>query len=127
MTSRAFKGGGRLAEVIEMIQPVQAGHANDCIALITCFLDESGTHGRASGNTVVAGFLGNKDDWQIFEDGWLEIIKSYPELGTIHGKDLLPKRGIYFKLAGREILEAGYQHRRIDSPFESDRHNVRTP
>jgi hypothetical protein len=95
MIAVRFERGGRLAEVIQMLQPIHGRHINDHIALITCFLDESGTHGRASSNIVVAGFLGNSDSWRIFEDRWLQLAEEYPEIFPVHGKDLLSKKGLY--------------------------------
>jgi hypothetical protein len=65
------------------------------IVVITGFLDESGTHGAASQNTAMAGFVGDEAQWMHLEAGWKKVLVDHPEIDPIHGKDLLPRRGVY--------------------------------
>lgn len=87
---------GSLLEVIRLVDPPHLARRGT-ICLITAFLDESGTHGSASGSTVMAGFIGNKNDWAMFEDGWASIMRRHPEVATVHGKQLIPQCGIYHR------------------------------
>ncbi len=67
---------------------------NDYIAMMIAFLDESGTHAHSE-ITAMAGFIGTEGQWAVFEDRWAGVVQAHPEIGSVHGKILIPRRGLY--------------------------------
>ena len=87
---------GSILEVISLVQPrhlLRRGR----VGVFTAFLDESGTHGKVSRNTVMAGFVGHESEWVVFENGWQKLLERNPEIETVHGRHLIPRRGFYHR------------------------------
>jgi hypothetical protein len=59
--------------------------------IFTAYYDESGTHG-GSPITVLAGFVGNANDWVDFEIEWRKILHKY-KLTHVHAKHLWHRQG----------------------------------
>lgn len=81
---------GRLAISLKPGNP-----AGTIFMIFTAYYDESGTHGD-SPITVLAGFVGNANDWVDFEIEWRKILKKY-NITHVHAKHLWHRQGQYKK------------------------------
>jgi len=80
---------GSVREMFFLTEPPKL-RQRSLIALVTAYLDESGTHGGAT-ITVMGGFAGTDSQWLIFEEKWDALKNEYLELQgvPIHATDLL--------------------------------------
>src|SRR5580704_14933077 len=54
--------------------------------ILTVYCDESGTHG-GSPCTVLAGFLGDANEWVEFEREWTKVLRKH-QISHVHAKHL---------------------------------------
>jgi hypothetical protein len=59
---------------------------------LTVYVDESGTHGRESPVTILAGHVGEAWQWRDFEKRWDKLLAKY-NVSHVHGIDLRGRRG----------------------------------
>jgi hypothetical protein len=59
--------------------------------IVTAYYDESGTH-AGSPATVLAGFVGETNDWVDFEIEWNKVLKAFG-LTHVHAKQLYHRQG----------------------------------
>jgi Protein of unknown function (DUF3800) len=63
--------------------------------ILTAYYDESGTH-SGSPITVLAGFVGNANDWVDFDREWRKILNKY-NITHVHAKHLWHRQGQHKK------------------------------
>lgn len=60
---------------------------------VSAFFDESGTHGAASGYTVMGGLMGDEDQWKAFDIAWCRVLNSFG-LSDFHAKEYFGPRAV---------------------------------
>ncbi|RUX32026.1 DUF3800 domain-containing protein [Mesorhizobium sp. M7A.F.Ca.US.011.01.1.1] len=60
--------------------------------VMTAHFDESGTHGAEATNTVVAGFLGDVDQWGTYETDLAALLSEF-DIKRFHAKKYRAKQG----------------------------------
>jgi hypothetical protein len=63
------------------------------VVILNAYYDESGTH-AGSTVTVMAGLVGDVNDWIEFDREWDKILRKY-EITHVHAKHLFHRQGMY--------------------------------